>query len=219
LYREEEPVKKIEELVESQQQFMLELLSEHRAEVDTKLQVKQRKFGSKQIEKQYEVNAGFKELAEKILQKVKNKDHKKALALTEKLIKELEQHEEDLVIADTSQFGWLAVAKIRGTAELPKAVRKRLEQVERDLAAQRNRHGGARKKVQQIQGGGQEPIIRRNDRRTTPEEALFNAGKQIRTGTCSHCKKEGHFYKECPLFWTKVQESRLAKAKADAGDN
>jgi 23S rRNA U2552 (ribose-2'-O)-methylase RlmE/FtsJ len=176
-------VKKIEELVESQQQFMLELLSEHRAEVESKLQVKQRKFGSKQIEKQYEVNTGFKEIAEKILHKVRSKDHKKAAALTEKLIKELEQHEEDLVIADTSQFGWLAVAKIRGTAELPKAVRKRLEQVERDLAAQRNRNGGARKITQQFQGGSQEPIIRRNDRRFTPEEALYNSGKQIRTGT------------------------------------
>jgi hypothetical protein len=198
---------------------MLELLSEHRAEVDSKLQVKQRRFSSRQIEKQYEVNARFKEFAEKILVKVKNKDHKKAAALTEKLIKELEQHEEDLVIADTSQFGWLAVAKIRGTAELPKSVRKRLEQVERDLAAQRNRNGGPRKKVQQVQGGGQEPVIRRTDRRVTPEEALFQAGKQLRQGTCSHCKKEGHFYKECPLFWQKVQESRLAKAKADSADN
>jgi hypothetical protein len=42
----------------------------------------------------------------------------------------------------------------------------------------------------------------------SPEELLYNASRQIRAGTCSHCKKENHFYRECPDFWTKVQESR-----------
>jgi hypothetical protein len=205
--------------VETQQQFLLELLSEHKAEVDSKLQVKQRRFSSKQIEKQYEVNTGFKELTEKIISKLKKEDIKKALHTAEKLLKDLEEHEEDLVIADTSQFGWLAVAKIRGTAELPKNIRKRLEQVEKDLAAQRNKNGGPRKKIPQVQGGGQEPFTRRGDRRISPEEALFQAGKQLRQGQCSHCKKELHYYKECPQFWAKVQESRLAKAKEDNATN
>jgi hypothetical protein len=57
--------------VEGQQEFILELLSEHKAEIDSKLQSKQRKFGNKQIEKQYEVNENFKEQAEKILVKLK----------------------------------------------------------------------------------------------------------------------------------------------------
>jgi hypothetical protein len=68
-------------------------------------------------------------------------------------------------------------------------------------------------------GQGQEQITRRGDRRLTPEEALFQAGRQIRQGTCSHCKKEYHYFKEYLAFWTKVQESRAAKAKADAASN
>jgi hypothetical protein len=98
-------------------------------------------------------------------------------------------------------------------------LRKRLEQVDKDLAAQRGKNGGARGKFSSISRQGQEPITRRGDRRLTPEEALYQAGRQVRQGNCSHCKKEYHYYKECPAFWTKVQESRAAKAKEDASAN
>jgi hypothetical protein len=201
-------------LVESQQEFILELLSEHKAEIDSKLQSKQRRFGNKQIEKQYEVNESFREQAEKILLKIKAGESKRAEKLTAALIKEIEEHGEDLVIADTSPFGWLAVAKVRAATDLPKTLRKRLEQVDKDLAAQRGRG-----KFSAISRQSQEPVTRRGDRRLTPEEALFQAGRQVRQGTCSHCKKEYHYYKECPAFWTKVQESRAAKAKEDAATN
>jgi hypothetical protein len=140
--------------------------------------------------------------------------------LLDQLIKDIEKHAEDLIIADTSQFGWLAVSKIRGTEELPKNIRRRLEQVEKDLAAQKNRQNGpVRKKFSTIQGAGQEPVTKRQDKRTTPEDALFYASKQLRTGTCSHCKKDLHYYRECPAFWQKVHESRVAKAKEEAGTN
>jgi hypothetical protein len=125
LYRELEPeVKKITKLVENQHEFILELLSEHKAEVDSKLQPKQRRFGNKQIEKQFEVNENFREQAEKILAKVKAGEAKRVEKLLEGLIKDIEQHGEDLVIADTSPFGWLAVAKVRAATELPKTLRK-----------------------------------------------------------------------------------------------
>jgi hypothetical protein len=205
--------------VESQQEFILELLSEHKAEIDSKLQSKQRKFGNKQIEKQYEINENFKEQAEKILAKVKAGENKRAEKLIANLVKDIEEHGEDLVIADTSPFGWLAVAKVRAATELPKNLRKRLEQVDKDLTAQRGKNGGARGKFSAVARQGQEPVTRRGDRRLTPEEALYQAGRQVRHGTCSHCKKEYHYYKECPAFWTKVQESRAAKAKEDASAN
>jgi hypothetical protein len=221
LYRELEPkVEKITKLVESQQEFILELLSEHKAEVDSKLQSRQRKFGNKQIEKQFEVNENFWEQAEKILAKVKAGETKRAEKLVSALIKDIEQHGEDLVIADTSPFGWLAVAKVRSATDFPKPIRKRLEQVDKDLAAQRGfKNGGAGRTFLSLQGQGQEPVTRRGDRRLTPEEALFQAGRQVRRGACSHCKKEYHYFKECPAFWTKVQESRAAKAKEDAAAN
>jgi hypothetical protein len=219
LYREDEKVQRIKQLVNSQQEFILELLTEHKAEVENKLQTKQRRFQSKQLEKQFEVNSGFKELVEKAQSKLKLREYKLVEQLLEKLYVDIDQHEQDLLIADALPFGWLAVAKIRGTAELPKNIRKRLEQVDRELSAQKNRNGGARKKYGGVPGASAEPVIRRADKRSTPEEALFQAGKQLRAGTCSHCKKELHYYKECPLFWAKVQESRIAKAKEESGAN
>jgi hypothetical protein len=110
---------KIAALVQSQRGFLLDLISEHKAEVESKLQSRQRKFQSKQIEKQYEVNLGFKELVDKIQVKLRCGDLRQAEETLEKLSQDIEQHGEDLVIADTSQFGWLAVAKIRASAELP----------------------------------------------------------------------------------------------------
>jgi hypothetical protein len=220
LYKEEVNPDKLVELVSSQKDYMLELIAEHKAEVEAKLQAKQRKFGNKQIEKQFEINANFKDLAEKILAKVKSEQTDWAVKLLEQLIQELEEHGEDLVIADTSPYGWLAVSKVRAATDLPKSLRKKLEQVNKDLAAQKvKKNGPDRRKFSSVQGSGQEPVIRRGDRRITPEEALFQAGRQVRQGNCSHCKKEYHYYKECPSFWQKVQESRAAKAKEDAGTN
>jgi hypothetical protein len=219
LYKETLDADKVTALVETQQEYVFNLIAEHKAEVEAKLQARQRKFQSKQIEKQFEINTNFKEKAEKVLTKIQTGELKRAEDLATELIQDLEKHSEDLVIADTSQFGWLAVAKVRAATELPKALRKRLEQVDKDLAAQKTKYGGPRRKVSQVSGAGAEPVIRRADKRLTPEEALFQAGKQLRQGTCSHCKKELHYYKECPAFWSKVQESRLAKAKEDGGGN
>jgi hypothetical protein len=109
------------------------------------------------------------------------------------------------------------VARLRRGKELPKALRKRLNQVEKELATQkRDGRDGARteRKFGPFQRKGQEPVVRRPERRLSPEEVLFQAGRQIRPGTCSHCQGELHYYRECPKFWEKVQESRKAKAKA-----
>ena len=211
---------RIAELVENQQEFLLDLLTEHKAEVDNKLQSRQRKFASRQIEKQFEINSGFKTLAGKVQTAIQAKEYKRAAATVDLLLAQLEQHEEDLVIADTSPHGWLAVAKIRATKELPKNIRKRLEQVDRELAGQKSKYGTTKKKFFGFSREGQEPIVRRpgGGVRITPEEALFQAAKQIRPGFCSHCKKNYHFYRECPSFWQKVQESREEKAKEESGN-
>jgi len=52
-------------LIKQQQYFLVELLTEHKQEVEAKLQSKQTRFTSKPLEKQYDVNADFKELTEK----------------------------------------------------------------------------------------------------------------------------------------------------------
>ena len=45
----------------------------------------------------------------------------------------------------------------------------------------------------------------------SPEEVMQEAVKQNRAGQCSHSNAEGHFYRECPKFWEKVDETRKAQ--------
>ena len=165
LTREEQQIGEIRNLVEKQQEYILNLLTHHKSEVDSKLQNKQRRFGSRQLEKQYQINGEFKEQALRIQAAVAKGD--KALAEDEVggLLKVLEKHEEDLVIADTSPHGWLAVAKVRAGTELPKDLRKKLSQVDKDLAAKRpQKNGGYQKKPFRFSQQGQEPFVRQPDR-------------------------------------------------------
>jgi hypothetical protein len=201
--------------VEQQQNYLVELIAEHKAEFDEKLQTKSRRFQSKQIEKQYQLNAQYKDLVSKIQQALANKDREKAIEVVEALAEQLEEHEQDLIIADSSPHGWLTVSKLRTTKELPKALRKRLAAVERDLAQQKTRKNGpAGRKFTKFSQQAGTSDGKKPDRRFSPEEALHNAAKQLRPGLCSHCNKPYHFFRECPEFWTKVNQSRAAKAAA-----
>ena len=216
LLRGEEPVAEIARIVQEQQGVLLDLFKEHKEEVDTKLQQKGRRFGNRQIEKQYELNLTFLDLARKGLNCVKGGEERRAAKHLEELVRQLESHEEDLLIADASPHGWLAVSKIRSTKELPKNLRKRLAEVDRQLSTQKDRGPGDGKFAKKSPGfstQGQGPLYRRPDRRISPEEALFEASKQLRPGSCSHCQKGLHFYRECPEFWKKVNAAREAKAK------
>ena len=208
----------IKNLVTRQQEFIVDLISDHKKELEAKLQSQSRKFASRQIEKQFQINSGFKDRAGKVVAAIQKKDAGAALEEAEALVAELDRHEEDLIIADTSPHGWLAVAKVRAGTELPKDLRKKLSQVEKDLAATRpKRDGGPAKKPFRFSQHSQEPFVRRPERRVSPEEALVQAAKQIRPGQCSHCQKGLHFYRECPNFWSKVMESQEAKSK-EAGN-
>jgi hypothetical protein len=210
LLRDQDQLGEIKAIVESQQEVILNLLSEHKAEVDSKIQTKSRRFASRQIEKQYQVNANFKELAQKALAALEASDVQRAADTITTLVGDLEKHEEDLIIADTSPHGWLAVSKVRAGTELSKSLRKKLAQVEKDLAQRKN--GGFKKKRDFVSKQGDSGSGRRNDRRVSPEEALTHAAKQLRPGTCSHCQKGLHYYRECPEFWKKVMQSREAQA-------
>jgi hypothetical protein len=212
LLREEDQLGEIKAIVESQQEVILNLLSEHKAEVDGKIQAKTRRFASCQIDKQFQVNAAFKKLAKKTLAALEASDIQRANDTVHTLVADIEKHEEDLIIADTSPHGWLAVAKVRAGQELSKSLRKKLAQVEKDLANRKN--GGFKKKHNFVSKQGDSSTGWRGNRRISPEEALSNAAKQIRPGTCSHCQKGLHFYRECPDFWKKVMQSREAKAPA-----
>jgi hypothetical protein len=208
--------KVVKKIVENQQELLYQWLSEHKAEVEEKLQARTRRFSSKAIERQYQVNAGFKEQATKILVALEAGEVKRAKDVAEALEAGLQEHEEDLIIADTSQHGWLAVARLRRGSELSKSLRKKLDQVDRELSAQKKPDGGGfKKKFGQVSRQDKEPLVNRQNKRLSPEELLFQAGKQLRPGSCTHCHEGLHYFKECPSFWAKVQESRKAKAKGE----
>jgi len=204
----------VPKLIQEQQDFLVELLSDHKQEVESKLQSKQRRFSSKPLEKQYDVNGEFKELAEKALSELKRGNEKRVKTTLKKLKKRIKEHQEDLLIADTSPNGWLAVARLRNRSELPEDLRKKLDRVDKEIWRSRN-YGGPKKKFTKFQGQSVGGDVRtfRPQQKLSPEELLYNASRQIRAGTCSHCKKENHFYRECPDFWSKVQESRAERTK------
>jgi hypothetical protein len=106
LYAEEKPkIKEIHKLVQSQLDLVYTLLKEHKEEVEEKLSAKSRRFASKQLEKQFQVNLKFKELVSKIQQAHSDKEWKKAKNAAAELAEGLEEHEQDLVIADISPHG------------------------------------------------------------------------------------------------------------------
>jgi len=210
------PIVEIKKIVDKQRDCLVDLLADHRAEVDEKLSVKTRRFSSKPIERQFHINAGFKEMALKAQQALEASEIGRARDQLDHLVAQLEEHEENLIIADSSPHGWLAVSKVRSHKELPKSLRKKLAQVEKELDSKRprSRYGGTQRRFGGVQREGQEVLTRRNGRRLSPEEALIAASKQIKPGLCVHCNKGLHFYKECPSFWAKVQESREAQVKS-----
>jgi len=182
--------------------------------VDSKLQEKKRKFSSKQIEKQFDVVCGFKELCLKTKSALEEKEYKHAATANDILLEQIETQEENLIIADSSPHSWLAVAKVRAATDLPKNLRKKLEIVNKELSA-KPQHGAARRKPPQLQREGQNPLMGGS----SPEEAIFLATRNAKPGTCTLCKKELHFYKECPLFWEKVTEARIATKTKEPGGN
>jgi hypothetical protein len=60
-------VRGVPQIIKQQQDFLVELISDHKQEIDAKLQARQRRFSTKPLEKQAEVNAGFQDLVAKAL--------------------------------------------------------------------------------------------------------------------------------------------------------
>ncbi len=224
LYAEERSpplqVAQVPQLIKAQQEFLVDLITEHKHEIEGKIQSKKRKFGNKALEKQFEVNDSFKDLTARALAALKKNNRSKAKRLLKELRDSLQEHEEDLIIADTSPNGWLAVAKVRGRSDLPEEVRKKLEKADKEIWRARG-YGQPKRKFGAVQETGQGGDVRtkRPQQKFSPEELLHNAAKQVRAGTCSHCRGENHFYRECPDFWKKVKEARDERAKGQVSTN
>jgi len=208
------PPEQVPKLIKAQQDFLVDLITEHKQDLEQKFATKKRRFSSRALERQHQVNEGFQELTAKALAAIKRGNRRRTKKLLRDLRDALKEHEEDLVIADTSPNGWLAVAKLRGRSDLPEGVRKKLEKVDKELWRARSYGRGPKKfgPVQEKSEGG-DFRVRRPQQRFSPEELLHNAARQVRAGVCTHCRGENHFYRECPDFWRKVKEAREERAR------
>ncbi len=87
--------------------FILDLLADHKKTIEETIQYRSRRFTSQQFEKQYQINVEFKELATKVVAAVERSDADRALETGRHLLEKLEEHEQDLIIANSSLHGWL----------------------------------------------------------------------------------------------------------------
>ena len=115
-------------LVMDQFEEVCKTLAAQKEEFEEKLSKSTIKFAQKPIEKQYEVNAKLLARNHKIQKALKRKDYRRVKSLVQEQEDDLREHEENLMIAENSQHGWLTVSKIRGEKHLdPKLVKKMLE--------------------------------------------------------------------------------------------
>jgi len=245
-------VKEVTDLVVTQYNNFKNAIEETKEEIDEKLTKSSVKFQNKPIERQYEVNSEFLAINKKVLKALKHRNTKKAKKLLKDQRKALEDHEQDLLVADSSEYGWLTVAKIRDKKFLSSSLVKKIHQVDSLLAKAKAKNGSSTQgyakapvyqsqkpnygawqqqngpwqlqngQWQQQQNGAWQPrnygpwapqnggVITKRQERKSPEEILHEVAKKTRAGNCSHCDGSGHWYRECPAFWTKVAESRVA---------
>lgn len=203
----------LEELLNKQQEFLTDLVQTHREEVDEIVATKTQQFRSKGIEKQYQFNAKVSSQLGKIKKHLKKKKYTKAYEGVKSAIKLVEEHSEDLLVADTSRYGWLTVHTLRGSNNLPSELTKKVEKIDARLdkvkgSTAAGQHGPRANKFAPRRMAGQGGV--QTWRKTQgPEEAIIAYAKSTRQGTCQQCNKSGHFYRECPEFWKAVNEQRV----------
>ena len=105
-------------------------LAAQKEEMEEKLKKSSVNFTQKPIERQFEVNARILALNHKMQKVLKNKDYKRVKSLVREQEEELKEHQENLMIAEFSQHGWLTVSKIRGEKHLDSSVIKKIQKVD-----------------------------------------------------------------------------------------
>ena len=207
-------------MLKEQQSTISDLLAEQKRELFEKVEDSKSKhrFCQRHLEQQYEVNHNFLKLANQALSCIDKGYVEKARDYLQELEGGLLEHEEDLIAVDLRCNGWLTVQRIRNKGVLSSSLLKKLENEDDSIY---------RRKKKPYQDGG--PVFRsaevdrtslKSDVRTfrpapkkSPEQLLSETVKQTQAGQCTFCHEEGHFCRECPLFWEKVCKSRKANIK------
>ena len=114
-------------LLERQQEFVHDLVADYKEEIQELLDTNSRNFRSKALEKQYTHNQKVLVKSKKILKLLRKDKVRKAKDLVKDLIGVLEDHSEDLIVADTSRHGWLTVHQLRGGDKLSSNLQRKIE--------------------------------------------------------------------------------------------
>ena len=199
-------------LLNEQQEKVFDIISAQKEEIEELKEDSGISFRSKAIEKQFKQNQRIIKDLKKIKKALKKGRAASATDQVRSLLNVCEEHKEDLLIADSSKFGWLTVHQLRGKSSLSSDLLKKVDKIDSKLDKERTRpaqHGNWREK--RTQKGGE--VLERETRQFTrrkagPEETLQFLKKSKRYGTCSHCQEEGHFFRECAKFWAEVSEQR-----------
>jgi hypothetical protein len=200
--------KTFQDIISRQQERIEELLDDQRHELEDRIDTKSI-FKDKRNEKQHSFNSKVLKCVKTVKSFLKSRDSVKALDELYNAQDLLHQQNEDLIIADSSKFGWLTVAKLRGKEQLSTSIQKKIAKIETNL--DRNNVKTGFKK-----GGG--PHFKRTDFKSKvetsrpakkgPEETLRFLKSRKRSGVCTFCSENGHFWRECPGYWSSVKEAR-----------
>ena len=200
-------------MLQDQQEYIHDLINSHKEEVGELVSPRSQTFRNKGIEKQFLYNMKVSTKLKKVKSLLKKQKLNRALESVRDLLKLVEDHNDDLLIAENSRHGWLTVHQLRGGSSLSSDLQKKVEKIDSRLDKSRQQQRGD---VQRYRPGkGRQDSFRMEGkdvqtfrRKQGPEEALLSFSKTNRQGSCTHCSESGHFYRECPDFWKSVNESR-----------
>ena len=201
------------DLLKQQEEHLCDLMLDHKQEVVSLVKEKTKNFRKKPLQKQFEFLDELYQILDKAKKYLKKEKVDEALTLVHRCSERLKDKKEDLLVADQSPHGWLAVSLLQEGSDLPRGTQRKLDKINSRLdkvrGDRKSGHYGRHNK------GNFEPLYKqdgvhfsRQPQRKSPQEMLNLLGNQKKSGLCSHCQEAGHFYRECPKFWEAVNESR-----------
>ena len=141
----EKELSKFRELLKEQENHLSDLMLDHKKDVEDLVKERKRSFRRKPLQKQFEFLDDISNNLEKTKKLLKKNKVEKALKTIRNCSDKLEDKKEDLLIADQSPHGWLAVSLLRENSDLPRGTQKKLDKINYRLDRVRSERGNQRK--------------------------------------------------------------------------